>query len=1103
MSAREVIMRLDTLLSLPFLGLVLAASRQEHSYTFNTNNVDLTTCNSLFTDNSTNARPASHVTGVITAQNLAVGPDTGSAPSSPGVWTLNIPSNPVADTKYLLLHFTSVSLPGNNRIEVALGYDTDIFHVVDGISFWTRPINTKKLAGAPVVVRYFTDGATTGVARIDHLGIGERHAGEQDPTSFSNCDPFFTDAVYPEPKYDPFWYCNNPPQWENAACVADPNDIRAKVARSAGMIIIADTTENLLSTCSVTLIDVDQVIFAGHCFHSDEDVLGASVTFDYATDCAGNRLPGYNPVFYKAKQVLNHRWDPSNPGAGDWTRVKLATPVVGVPPLQLRPNLPAVGEQVFGIHHPNGAVKKISLMHNSFATVVTSSPNAIQVPLNFHVSGGSSGSCLFDMAGRCVGVLSLGSPCSGFNLRYFPTASMLTDFAPTLPDPVTKDVMVVFDRSGSMFEKDSTGRAKIEVARDAVSLFIQLVRANVGNRVGLVSFSTAAAVDLGLSVLDTASKSTLIGSSPFSGGKVGALTPSGSTSIGGGLEKARLQLPAGAPGSNPRVILLLTDGMENTAPSIDSVASNLGDITVHAIGFGTNANLDGAKLSALANTHAGLYTRASSGVSLQKFFSQAFGNIFETGILSDPELTLPAGVDFAPPRPVSICKEDAVTVAVGWDDTTARLGVNLTTPSGIVIGSRSPNVEAADGRSWTYLRVPLPYNSEQTGQWNATVFRIIQTNTTIPRFLRRLIRAVSPSPPLQYFVNVIPTGGPRLRKAYDTTTYYTGDTVNPSVVFSFLDNSWISEATVEVTLSRPNASAGTLLSQTGLQTPMTVMGDTIPARQVSLARIDSQIGLVDEVFQLGNDAASTGAFETTGLFGKFLVDRLRVEGEYQFHFKAATTAASGGGCVYNREILWSLHVEIGVEPDTTTSTTTLTGPGTGVVVVTPRDKYNNSLGPGRSDTVTFSGGPGTTVTGPVVDNGDGSYTIPIAWTGTGSNNPVVVITQPGRNPVEVKVPVSGGDGSGSCTRCSPHPGQNKCHITTSCSVAGPDLGTMCACRPGYKAVAGRSDVQWRVDWSVPGHEHRVYVTPGQECGVLCDEWYLGADGCKEVAVKAC
>jgi hypothetical protein len=291
---------------------------------------------------------------------------------------------------------------------------------------------------------------------------------------------------------------------------------------------------------------------------------------------------------------------------------------------------------------------------------------------------------------------------------------MLLNFVPPIPKPVTKDVVVVFDRSGSMSELDSTGRSKTEVVRDAVSLFVQLVRANVGNRVGLVSFSTAATTDLRLSPLTTTIKQTLIGNSPFSGGKAGALSPFGSTSIGDGLDKARVQLAAGAPGSNGRAILVLTDGMENAAPFIGSVVRNLGDLSVHAIGFGSDANLDGAKLSSLTSRHAGLYTRAGSGVSLQKLFSQAFGNIFETGILMDPELTLSANVDYGHHRR-SVSARRALTVVVGWDNTAAPLAVNLTTPSGIVIGSRSPTVEASDGRSWTYLRVPLPYNGEQTG----------------------------------------------------------------------------------------------------------------------------------------------------------------------------------------------------------------------------------------------------------------------------------------------------------------------------------------------------------------------------------------------------
>lgn len=1060
-------------------------------------------------DNFTADQLPSHVVGIWQPTSLVTGPDSGLPASSPGTWTLNVDSAPVTDTKYLMLHFTGVNLPGNNRIEVDLGYDTDIFRAADGTAFWTRPINTKRLAGAPLAVRYIIDGSSTGIARIDTIGIGERHAGTQDPTSFSNCDPFLTEATYTEPKYDPTWYCKGVvPQWENVACT-DPNDIRVRVAKSAGMIIIPESaTPNdpvpVLSTCSVTLIDTDQVILAGHCFDFDNDAIGGSVTFDYETDCAGNRLPGYNPGFYKVKQVLNHRWDSSNPTDGDWARLKLATPVVGVTPIQLRPNLPDVGEAVFGIHHPNAAVKKISLKHGLFATVQTSDPTGITVPTSFHVSGGSSGSCLFDTAGRCVGVLSFGSPCLDPPrlLRYYPSASMLANFAPPVPNPVTKDVMIVFDRSGSMSELDSTGRSKIEVARDTVSLFVQLVRCGVGNRVGLVSFSTKASspIDLALSALTTTSKQTLIGVSPFAGGKIGLLQPSGQTSIGDGLDKARLQLPPGAPGSNSRAILLLTDGMENASPLIASVAGSLGDIAVHAIGFGSDANLDGAKLSSLASSHAGLYTRASSGVSLQKFFSQAFGNIFETGILMDPELTLLSNVDIAPEQTFQVCKEEGVTVAVGWDNIAGKLGVNLTTPNGIVIGSRSADTEASDGRSWTYLRVPLPYEGNQAGQWNITVFRVDNPSSVIPRFLHRLIRAVSPSPQLQYFVNVIPTGGPTLCKVYDSTTYYTGDMINPYVSFSLPDGSWPSAAKIDLTFSRPNASAGNLLSQTGLGKEVKVAGDTIPARQATLAHLANQISLTDEIIELGNDADSTGNFEETGIYGKYLIDKLLTEGEYQLYYRASTT--DDEKCVYTREILWSLHVEIGVDADTTTATTSLTGPGTGTVLVVPRDRYKNPLGPGKSSVIDITGGKGTTVTGPVVDNNDGSYTIPISWTQTNPDDdagPVIVITQPTRDPVSIAVDLGDGQRTATCPRCEPAPGENKCHGTTSCSVAGPGLGTMCACRPGYKASAGA----WRVDWTVAGHEHRVFVEAGRECDVLCDEWWLGGEGCKEVDVRAC
>lgn len=93
--------------------------------------------------------------------------------------------------------------------------------------------------------------------------------------------------------------------------------------------------------------------------------------------------------------------------------------------------------------------------------------------------------------------------------------------------------------------------------------------------------------------------------------------------------------------------------------------------------------------------------------------------------------------------------------------------------------------------------------------------------------------------------------------------------------------------------------------------------------------------------------------------------------------------------------------------------------------------------------------------------------------------------------------------TGGCDLCHAESGLNKCDVTTGCS--NTPYGTMCSCRPGYRAAApGDSiDQHWRLQWSIPGHEHRVYVKPGVVCDTLCDNWQLGAAGCTEVSIGKC
>jgi len=955
----------------------------------------------------------SHITGTVqTNPAITIGP---------GVTNFNPPAAP-GGTKLLMLHFTNLDFKAGDKLQVDLGYGTDTFTSADGPEFWTRPINIYPTGGS-VTITYIKGGAANGSVRLDKFGRGERHAAVPDASGFhhgtSNCDPFYT-GTYGEPDYDPFWFCASPPHWDQAAKVTDATDVRNKVMRSVGMIYTQDTQAGIagLSTCSVTLIDSDVVITAGHC-HTPEEALTSSIIFDYATDENGNRPSPYSPKVYKVKEVIAHHHD----NVGDFSILRLREPVVGIPIVQMRHDLPAIGEKVFCVHHPNGSVKKLSPpVAEGFSTVKASSATGVTVPKGLHVSGGSSGSGLFDMAGRILGVLSNGDPCCNFqcsDLLWFPTNTIIAATVPAPPPPATRDVMVVFDRSGSMSEDDGTGRPKIEAARDAAALFYQLIKAGGGNRAGLVSFDTNPHVDQGRANVTAALKTTLIGPPPFIGGKVGGLTPGSRTSIGGGLNSAKNELnPAGA---NPRAILLMTDGMQNEGLAPSDV--DLSGLTIHAVGFGNESNLDGGMLSALANDHGGRYLHAGGGLTLEKFFSDAFGNIFENGIIHDPEVDLPANQSGAK-TPFRICGEDATTIVAGWDRTDASLLLEVTSPGGAVITSATPSVQSSSGRTWTFLRFNFPIGGERDGLWHVRVVRPGGGGEFPP-----------PTPAMRYFINVIATGGPVMSRLNDPKRYYTGDTINPLVLVRYSNNSWPEEMSVALTVTRPDVSVGNAISAAGLRPPVVVDGDVIPARQATMRAIEASTGspiakYVDTSFTLVDEPGMNRSFESGGLFGRPLTDMLTVEGNYTFHAKAQYTQ----DCTGSRELIWSIHIDVGIDPGkTTVSTTPLgDGPDGGSCVrmtFTPRDKYGNLLGPGRLDGFKVVAQPGSHPSGPVHDLGNGSYQVDVCSDPDSLAPPSVGLEQPGRDPVVVRAPEFRlfvysvkfvcGEQKDDCCRCSP------------------------------------------------------------------------------------
>jgi V8-like Glu-specific endopeptidase len=952
---------------------------------------------------------------IITITSIGIGPD--HATSSLNYAHTPEPGQP---TRFLVLHFMNASFPANNRLEVNLGYGTDVFDASSGTEFWTRPINIAALSGGNVPINYIQNGASTGGVQLVSFGRAHPMNEGYRPCTFTNCDIFLQSNPYSEPTYDTFWICGanattcaSDPKWKNFNAL--PNDIRKTVGQASCMIVSSHGDH--LSTCSATLIADDLVFSAGHCMSVDPgpspldpfSVLSASIVFLYQTEANGSKPSGYAPKIFKVIEVVEYGYDSGN----DYIimRIDISNGNTGITPLSMRTDLPAVSEQVFVVHHPNGAVKKFSPRDTDYLTVAI--VNSGRISVNLDVAGGSSGSGLYDAFGNVIGTLSNGGRrdnlgnCSNFP-GYYPTATMLKLIGTTPPAPsVNRDVMVVLDRSGSMSQTTYSGRQKIEEARDAASLFISMVEKGGGHRIGLVSFATNPNLDQTLKPNNNANVTSLIGPAPYSGGIVGGLNPSGSTTIGGGLDFALEEFSGSAV--KDEVILLLTDGMENTPPMIEDVESGIGSRRLCIVGYGDESNLDGPTLARLAIMHDGSYTVAQDELTLKKYFASCFGDIFEAGFLMDPDFQLPRNVVEAKPMPFYVCGEETVTIVVGWDKPEGSLTFNMTTPGGNTVALNSANLVTDRGKTWVFVRIRLPLNGEQDGEWQVNVFRPPSSGEFNPVPVA-----------LKYFVNVIAKGGPSMKLLSKRKQYYTGEKYNPLVRLYYSNNISPSHAFIKLEVKRPMQSLGNLVKANGLVQTSQVAGDTIPSVYSTLTKIknESSGSIVDYetlTFDLFDDGGhEDGAMESDGIFGNPLPDLLNSQGVYTF--RAISTY--GHDCKASRELVWSVYVDVKV--DDSNSDIRVVDNGTNdngrhdwTIILFPKDKYGNFLGPGRLDVLDISGTTGTVPSGGVIDNGDGSYSIDVTTDADNNEGPGIVVNQPGSAPgIFCRPCIKGGNSKG-------------------------------------------------------------------------------------------
>lgn len=279
------------------------------------------------------------------------------------------------------------------------------------------------------------------------------------------------------------------------------------------------------------------------------------------------------------------------------------------------------------------------------------------------------------------------------------------------------DIAIVFDRSGSMSLPTVGGGTRLDAAKAAAGLFGDLLEDGSSHRLGLVTFSTTASSPATMPLTDVVSAPGAL-STALTG-----VTAGGSTSIGDGLQKAQTLVTGG---SNPRkAMLLLTDGMENTAPTIATAQAGLGDTHVCSVGLGTPGGLDGPKLRDLSEHQGGIYISTPNSLELKKFFVFCFADIFDTFVGEDPIDTLPATSLASAPIIHSAYEDNKLVFVLSWTHALPKgsLRLSITSPAGSPINLSDPSVESVFGPTWHIVRLKTPYRGERDGQWRARAVR--------------------------------------------------------------------------------------------------------------------------------------------------------------------------------------------------------------------------------------------------------------------------------------------------------------------------------------------------------------------------------------------
>jgi hypothetical protein len=618
-----------------------------------------------------------------------------------------------------------------------------------------------------------------------------------------------------------------------------------------------------------------------------------------------------------------------------------------------------------------------------------------------------------NIAGACLVSYAFTSGCTVPVVVVQPPQKIATVVGfPGEPCPTTRpglDLVLVLDHSGSMAGEATLSvsppppppNTRIDQLQHAVSLLSTVwtnLRASEAapptDNVGVVVFDSTGAQWTGLpSPLNLFSTNTAAFALANLQTGANAILPGASTSIGDGL---RIGVPSLVPSGDPnrRVVLLMTDGLQNTDPFVqpdpsdptnkvqlhwqsgahpdqdifDRSNSNLNNYQIYTVTVGPASVVDATIGQTLASITGGFYLNIEDDASfLGPFFLELLQNFlhftsWETYRMTRAQLTSAAPV-FTTTIPITGTTTHVVVTLRGSAETPLRVSV---TPSGEATATQSSTV---DGVAVLRFDVPTSHAYQYGGNWTVVVdfAPIILEVASAPRAASEDVAIdfdlvlLGEDLGLHTELNIVPSD------------YVPGVPVQFEVNLTELGRPVIGVGShpddkLLVEVVKPGIGIGDLLSTSSAATTQPFGSDPGTAAQAKLYK------------QVTGDPASlnrtSGDVVTLtdsggGIYrGSYAV---QTPGHYNFLFGIEGTAPNVGR--FSRQQLKTVYVRAkpsGTATSIQSTTQTVSLGNQLTLTFTPRTQFGNLLGPGWANYFWFTGPGVTPFKG--IDNLDGSYT---------------------------------------------------------------------------------------------------------------------------------